>query len=97
MAKNTPNLDLTPWVWCLGCGVTPWGCLTSYALLGASLMPEGNIITNDIIIALENKPIDSVAKLLARIDSYKIGDTISITVLRKNQQIEMPVTLQPGD
>lgn len=77
--------------------IAPGSAADEAGLLGATLTPEGNIIANDIIIALENKPIDSVAKLLARIDSYKIGDTISITVLRKNQQIEIPVTLQPGD
>ena len=77
--------------------IAPESAADEAGLLGATLTPEGNIIANDIIIALENKPIDSVAKLLARIDSYKIGDTIKITVLRKNQQIEIPVTLQPGD
>ncbi|HLP81207.1 MAG TPA: trypsin-like peptidase domain-containing protein [Nitrosomonas sp.] len=77
--------------------IAPGSAADEAGLLGATLTPEGNIIANDIIIALEKKPIDSVAKLLARIDSYKIGDTISITVLRKNQQIEIPVTLQPGD
>jgi S1-C subfamily serine protease len=66
-------------------------------LKGATITPEGNIITNDIIIAVENKPIDSVEKLFARIDGYKVGDTIKITVLRKGEAIEVPVTLQPGE
>jgi S1-C subfamily serine protease len=48
-------------------------------------------------VALENKPIDSVDKLLTRIDSYKVGDTIKITVLRRGEKIEVPVTLQPGE
>lgn len=77
--------------------IAPGSAADEAGLQGATLTPEGNIIANDIITALENKPIDSVNKLLARIDSYKIGDTVKITVLRKNQEIEVPVTLQPGE
>ncbi|MBL8497491.1 PDZ domain-containing protein [Nitrosomonas sp. JL21] len=77
--------------------IAPGSAADEAGLQGATLTPDGNIIANDIIIALENKPIDSVSKLLARIDSYKIGDTIRITVQRKNQQIDIPVTLQAGD
>ncbi|MEQ1816272.1 MAG: trypsin-like peptidase domain-containing protein [Nitrosomonas sp.] len=66
-------------------------------LKGATLTPEGTIIANDIIIAVEGKSVDSVDKLLARIDSYKVGDTINITILRKGQEMEVAVILQPGD
>ena len=77
--------------------ISPGSAADSAGLKGATLTPEGNIIANDIIIAIENKPIDSVDKLLARIDGYKIGDTISITVLRQGETIEVPITLQPGE
>ncbi len=77
--------------------ISPGSAADSAGLKGATITPEGNIIANDIIIALESKPIDSVDKLLARIDSYKVGDTISITVLRKGEKMEVPVTLQPGE
>ena len=61
------------------------------------MTPEGNIVANDIIIAVEQKPVDSVEKLLARIDGYKVGDTIQLTILRKGEEIVVPVTLQPGE
>lgn len=77
--------------------VSPGSAADSAGLKGATITPEGNIIANDIIVAVENKPIDSVEKLLARIDGFKVGDTITLTILRKNEKIEVPVTLQPGE
>lgn len=76
---------------------SPGSAADMAGLQGATITPEGNIIANDIIVAVEDKPIDSVDKLLARIDSYRVGDTIKITVLRKGKTIEAPVTLQPGE
>lgn len=77
--------------------ISPGSAADVAGLQGATITPEGNIIANDIIVALENKPIDSVDKLLARVDSYKVGDTIKITVLRRGEKIELPVTLQSGE
>jgi len=77
--------------------INPGSAADSAGLKGATITPEGNIIANDIIVALENKPIDSVDKLLARIDGFKVGDTIKITVLRKGEEVEVSVTLQPGE
>ncbi|UJP06909.1 MAG: trypsin-like peptidase domain-containing protein, partial [Nitrosomonas sp.] len=77
--------------------ISPGSAADAAGLLGAILTPEGNIIANDIIVAVDGKPIDSVEKLLNRIDSYKVGDTITITVLRKGEKMDVPVTLQPGE
>ncbi|MBS0588436.1 MAG: trypsin-like peptidase domain-containing protein [Proteobacteria bacterium] len=77
--------------------ISPGSAADEAGLRGATLTPEGNIIANDIIIAIDGKPTDSVEKLLARIDSYKVGDTITINVLRKGEKMDVPVTLQPGE
>jgi len=77
--------------------ISPGSAADEAGLRGATLTPEGNIIANDIIIAIDGKPTDSVEKLLNRIDSYKVGDTIKITVLRNNEKVEVPVTLQPEE
>lgn len=77
--------------------ISPGSAADEAGLRGATLTPEGNIIANDIITAIDGKPTDSVEKLLNRIDSYKVGDTIKITVLRKGEAIEVPITLQPGE
>ena len=77
--------------------ISPGSAADSAGLKGATMTPEGNIVANDIIIAVEQKPVDSVEKLLARIDGYKVGDTIQLTILRKGEEIVVPVTLQPGE
>ena len=77
--------------------ISPGSAADSAGLKGATMTPEGNIVANDIIVAVEQKPVDSVEKLLARIDGYKVGDTIQLTILRKGEEIVVPVTLQPGE
>jgi len=77
--------------------ISPGSAADAAGLQSAVLTPEGNIIANDIIVAVDGKPIDSVEKLLNRIDGYKVGDTITITVLRKGEKMDVPVTLQPGE
>jgi S1-C subfamily serine protease len=77
--------------------VSPGSAADLAGLKGATITPEGNIIANDIIVAVDNKPVDSVEKLLSRVDAYKVGDTIKITVLRKGETVDVSVTLQPGE
>lgn len=77
--------------------VEPGSAADKAGLEGAAISPDGtNIIPNDIIIAIENKPVESVDKLLSLLDTYRVGDTIQVTVLRNGNKIELPITLQPG-
>jgi putative serine protease PepD len=48
----------------------------------------------DVIIAFDNKEVNSSADLSNLIDRYKAGERVSITVLRGNQKVQLPVTLQ---
>ena len=50
----------------------------------------------DIITAIDGKPVDSLGKLLARLDDYKVGDTVQVKVLREGKEREVAVALQPG-
>ena len=78
--------------------VEPGSAADVAGLKGAAISPDGtNIVPNDIIVAIEDKPIESVDKLLALLDSHRVGDTIQITVLRNGKRTQMPVTLQPGE
>lgn len=65
-------------------------------LKGAKISRNGSITPGDIIVALDNQPIDSVEELLSRLDKYKVGDTVQVTILRKDNEITVPVTLQAG-
>jgi len=48
----------------------------------------------DVIIAFDNKEVNSSAELASVIDRHKAGDRVTITVLREGQKIQVPVTLQ---
>lgn len=69
----------------------------SAGLKGVTVTRNGSIVPGDIITAVEGKPIDSVGRLAARMDDFKVGDTIRITVRRDGKSRQVAVTLQPGD
>lgn len=64
-------------------------------LKGAILTPTG-VIPKDVIVAVQAESVDSVSKLLARIDDFRVGDTVRLTVMRNEQTREIDVVLQPG-
>lgn len=65
-------------------------------LKGARISRDGRITPGDIIVALDDRPIESVEELLARLDKYRVGDTVQVTILRKDIEMTVPVTLQAG-
>ncbi|PTN11296.1 S1C family serine protease [Nitrosomonas aestuarii] len=78
-------------------GVSRGSAADAAGLKGAVISPDGEIIPKDIIVAIDNKPVNSVEKLLARIDEFRVGDTIEVTVLRNRQELDVSLTLQPGE
>jgi S1-C subfamily serine protease len=66
-------------------------------LSGVQVTEDGRIIPGDIITAIEGKPVDSVSKLVARLDDFKVGQSIRLTVNRKGKNVEVAVTLQGGE
>jgi S1-C subfamily serine protease len=57
---------------------------------------DGRIAPGDIIIAIDGKPVDSVARLVNRLDEHKVGDTIKLTVQRDGKPTELVATLKAG-
>ena len=76
--------------------VSPGSAAAVAGLKGAKISRNGSITPGDIIITLDNQPINSVEELLSRLDKYKVGDTVQVTILRKDNEITVPVTLQAG-
>jgi Do/DeqQ family serine protease len=52
------------------------------------------ITQDDIITHVNNTPVKTVAELQELIGRYKPGDEITITILRNNTNLTLPVTLQ---
>jgi S1-C subfamily serine protease len=76
--------------------VLPGSAAAAAGLQGASISREGGVIAGDVIVAVDGKPVDSVAKLTARLDDFQVGDTVRLTLLRGGARIEVPVSLQAG-
>jgi S1-C subfamily serine protease len=75
---------------------TPGSAAARSGLRGIRMAPGGRATPGDIIVALNGQPVDSVARLLARLDEHEVGDAVRVTVLRDGKQTEVTVTLQPG-
>lgn len=77
--------------------IKPGSAADRAGLHGATIYRDGRITAGDIIVAIEDKPVNSVAKLMARLDDFKVGDTVKISVMRDGKKMELNVTLQPAD
>lgn len=65
-------------------------------LRSAKVDREGKIIAGDIIQSVAGKPVDSAASLMAKLDNFKIGDSVVIGILREGKELNINVILQPG-
>jgi S1-C subfamily serine protease len=63
-------------------------------LRGVRPQSDGTILPGDVILAVEARPVDSVARLTGRLDDHAVGDTVRLTVLRDGSRIDIPVRLQ---
>ncbi len=77
--------------------VPPRSSAAAAGLKGVTITRNGRVIPGDIIIAVEGKPIDSVSKLLARMDDFRVGDQVRVSLIRDGKKAEARVTLQPGN
>jgi putative serine protease PepD len=59
---------------------------------------QAGLQAQDAVIAVDGKPIDSSEALVANIHERKVGDTVTITVIRGSQKQDLQVTLaaRPG-
>jgi S1-C subfamily serine protease len=58
--------------------------------LGFQTLPIGG----DVILQFQGKPVTSTNELLNEVDRYKSGDRVTITVLRNDRKIDIPLTLE---
>jgi len=77
--------------------VGPGSAAAAAGLRAARIGSDGSIVPGDVITEVDGKPVDSVARLLARLDDYKVGDAVKLGVLREGKPIEVAATLQAGN
>ena len=76
--------------------VTPGSAAAKAGLRAATIARDGSITPGDIIVEIQGQPVDSVGKLIGRLDDFKAGDTIRLGILRDGARLEVRATLQPG-
>jgi S1-C subfamily serine protease len=76
--------------------IAPGSAAEKAGLHSAIIYRDGRINPGDVIVAVDGKPVESGSKLEARLDDFKIGETVKLTVLREERKIDINVVLQPG-
>jgi S1-C subfamily serine protease len=62
-------------------------------LRATRIEPNGNIVIGDIIAAIDDRPIESFQELVNALDAREFGDRITLTVVRNDRRVEVPITL----
>ncbi|MDR0840281.1 MAG: trypsin-like peptidase domain-containing protein [Christensenellaceae bacterium] len=62
-------------------------------VLPGSAAQKGGVQVNDIITALNYTEVTASAQLSALLYEYKVGDTVTLSVLRGTQTVELSITL----
>lgn len=63
-------------------------------LKGTRRDANGDIVLGDIIVAIDDKRIANLKDLHSALDHYKVGDTITVGILRDKQRQDVKITLQ---
>lgn len=77
--------------------VLPGGPAAQAGLHGARFGRRNAIYAGDVIVALNGKTVDSVARLLALLDDCKPGETVQLTLWREGKKERAAVTLRSGE
>jgi S1-C subfamily serine protease len=77
--------------------VSPGSSADKAGLRSITVYRDGRIIPGDVIIEIGGKSVDSVGKLLAKLDNFKIGDTVRLTIMRDGKKMDVDIVLQPGN
>lgn len=63
-------------------------------LRGARETVTGRVELGDIIVAVDGKPVETVDDMMDIMEQHKVGDRVTVEVLRHNKRVAIDVTLQ---
>ena len=55
---------------------------------------DGQIVWGDLIIAIDGETVESSPHLFQHLENRKVGDAITVTVIRNDEELNLPLTLQ---
>ena len=56
--------------------------------------PRGRIMLGDVITAIDGEKVESGSDLLSKLDRFEVGEKVTVTLRRNEQEIKREVTLQ---
>jgi S1-C subfamily serine protease len=56
--------------------------------------PSGKIVFGDVIVAIDDRPVNNVDELFEVLEARQPGDTVSLTVLRGKKQVRQRLTVK---
>jgi len=62
-------------------------------LRGSTLDRHGNLLLGDIIVGLNQQPMRTVRDLRTALDRYRVGDSVVLSVLREQRELDVQITL----
>jgi S1-C subfamily serine protease len=76
--------------------VRPGGPAAEAGLRAARLERGNVIVPGDVIVEVGGKAVETPARLQARLDDFKPGDTVRLSVLRGDKRVNIEATLAAG-
>ncbi|BAN68305.1 S1C family serine protease [endosymbiont of unidentified scaly snail isolate Monju] len=73
--------------------VTPGSPAEQAGLRGTHIGPNGELVPGDILIALDDRPLDSIETLQARLGDHRLGDRVRLRLWRNGEVREVEVVL----
>jgi len=74
--------------------VTRGGAADRAGLKGARETMTGQIQLGDILVAVSGKTVTTIDDLMDAMEEHKIGDHVTVEILRGNRREKVSVTLQ---
>jgi S1-C subfamily serine protease len=95
-AVNAADLGLSVTSGIYVTAVSPGGAADAAGLQAPTSAGVGNGLPRggDVITAIDGQPVTSIAQLAGVIDGHNIGDTVTLTVLRGSDTLQLEATLQ---
>lgn len=73
--------------------VLPGGPAANAGLRGVVQTEDGDVELGDIIVAIDGEKVDSNDDLFKILDKHKVGDTVSLEIIRQGRRMTVPVRL----
>jgi S1-C subfamily serine protease len=73
--------------------VTPNGPAAKAGLRATMRGRSGRVILGDVIVAIDGKAVEKATDVFDAIEGHKVGDTVSVKVVRDDQEVNVKVVL----